>query len=212
MKSISKIAIIILIGLSPLVNQSQTTKFQFGIEGGPSLSTLRYDLFFYPSKYLEAGWGGAIGLSFKYDINNRLALKTNLTYELKGNTREGDADYRLNYITLPILLQLKFGKAPLFFINIGPYLGYLLPVTSSIKYYYKSIDVGASMGIGLEIPIFQSCGLSFELRNNLGFINISRNATYVDQHGDPVVEIGELYTNTVIAQIGFVYNFGKNEK
>ena len=209
MKNISKIAIIILIGLCPLFNLGQTTKFQFGIEGGPGLSTLRYDLFFFPSKYIEAGLGGTIGLSFKYDINNRLALKTNLSYELKGNTRERDPDYRLNYITLPILLQLKFGKAPLFYINIGPYLGYLLPVTSSIKYYYKPIDFGASMGVGLEIPVFQSCGLSFELRNNLGFINISRNATYTDQHGDPVVEIGELYTNTVIVQLGFVYNFRK---
>ena len=170
---------------------------------------MRYDLFFYQSKYVEAAWGGGGGLTFRVDFNKRLALKTGFSYELKGSTR---GDCRLNYLTLPILLQLKFGRAPLFFINIGPYVGYLLPVISDNDYYFKPFDLGASIGLGIGIPISHQFGLTFEIRNNLGLMNVSRNSVYKDWHGDVVAEIGDRYTNTTFAQIGFVYNFGKKEK
>jgi hypothetical protein len=207
MNNFSVISFLFLIGMSPLFSQGQSTRFQLGIEGGPSLSMLRYDLFFFPSKYVEAGPGGAIGLTIKYNINNRLALKTNLSYEMKGNTRTGDPDYRLNYITLPMLLQVKFGKSPLFFMNIGPYVGYLLPLASNTDYYYKPFDMGISMGVGLEIPVSHQFSLNFEIRNNVGLVNISRNATY-NKHGNPVVEIGDLYTHSIVGQVGFVCNIG----
>ena len=200
MKSISIISILFLIGTVPLFSQDPSTRFQLGIEGGPSLSMWRYDLFFFPSKYIEAGPGGAIGLTFKYDISNRLAIKTNLSYEMKGNTRSTNPDYRLNYITLPMLLQIKFGRRPLFFINVGPYVGYLLPLEDNTDYYFKPYDVGISMGIGLEVPVFHQFSLNFEIRNNTGLVNISRNTTYDDKHGNPVVEIGDMYTNSIITR------------
>lgn len=191
----------------PTISHSQPGKIQIGIEGGPGLSTLRYDLFFYPSKYLEAGLGGSVGLSFKYDFDKRLSFKTNLLWELKGNTRESDEDYRLNYITIPMLLQIKFGQTPTGFFNIGPYISFQLPVPEDIDIHYKPIDIGASLGIGLEIPVSPQIGLSFEIRNNLGLFNISSNDAYFDKYGYPVVEIGDLFTYTVVFQAGFAYRF-----
>lgn len=215
MKYFSKISILFLIGICPVFCQGQSSKFQLGIEGGPSLSTIRYDLFFFPSKYCEAGLGGTVGVAFKYNINDRLAIKTNLSYERKDILWNFKSYKRWDYIVFPMLLQVKIGKARRFFVNAGPYVGYLLSMTekysdtdiNTLTDHYKRFDIGASMGIGFELPIFHQFSLTFEIRNNLGLLNISRNLTYIDKHGNPVTEIGDSYTHSTVILLGFVYDF-----
>lgn len=198
--------------LIPAITKSQPGSIRIGLEGGPGLSTLRYDLFFYPSKYIEAGPGGTAGFSFTYDINKKLSFKTNLLWELKGNTRKTDEDYRLNYITVPLLLQIRFGKTPTGFFTLGPFIGFQLPVPGDVDIYYKPIDFGASLGVGLDVPLSSQFGMTFEIRNNLGLLNISSNHSYIDNHGNPVVEIGDLFTNTVVFQTGLLYRIKQKVK
>lgn len=205
----TKITIILLLGVFPLLSMGQSKGFQLGIEGGPAISTLRYDLLYFPSKYIEAGLGGAFGVALKYNINDRFAIKTSIFGELKGSNDGHEATNTLVYLTVPVLFQIKFGEAPRFFANIGLYAGYLLPSTQN-DYYFHDIDFGSVLGLGMDVPISDKFGFTFEIRNSLGLVNISKNTTYLNTHGDPVTEIGARYTNSTSILVGFTYTFTRN--
>jgi hypothetical protein len=122
------------------------------------------------------------GLTFKYDINDRVAIKTSFAYELGNGCTKESSSY-LDYLTLPVFLQVKFGKKPEFFIIIGPYVSYLF-ASNSNDLDNKVFDIGSSMGIGAQIPLSSEVDINFELRNNIGFINIQNNMAYYDHHGN----------------------------
>ena len=208
MKPYLKIFIFAIILLAPILIRGQPVRVQIGVEGGPSLATLRYDLLYFPSKYLEGGLGGTIGITFECNINNRIAIMTNLSFETKGNGNTFNTHDHLNYIILPVLFHVKFGKIRNLFVNIGPYFGYLLPMTD-YQYYYKKFDLGITLGFGAEIPIVHQFGLTIEIRDNLGLFNVSKNLTYTDKLGNLVTDIGNLYTHSIVVQAGFIYYFGQ---
>lgn len=80
--------------------------------------------------------------------------------------------------------RFSFGNQFKLFINAGPYVGYLMKVTSvtdendivphseldltaeSYKY-----DFGISAGLGARIPINEKMAFKVEVRNNLGLVN-----------------------------------------
>jgi hypothetical protein len=195
--------------ISPCLCKSQSTKFQVGIEGGPSLSVIRYDEFLNHDTYSDIGLFYTIGAAFQYNMNNKLSIKTNLSFERKGyQNTSGSFHYRFEYLVLPVLLKVNFGKKNWAFTNFGPYIGYLISQSIKFNNYvykgndspYKKIDLGLTFGIGANIPIYNQLGLTIELRDNLGLMNI---------------EIGtedQTYTNSTVIQFGIVYNFKKTNK
>lgn len=208
MRQLTKVAIMFLVGIFPFLSMGQSKGFQFGIEGGLGISSLRYDILFFPSKYLEAGLGGSFGVAIKYNINDGLAIKTNIFYELKGGNNNHELTNSLSYLTLPLVFQVKFGKSRNFFANFGLYGGYLLPSAQN-DYYFHNLDFGSVLGFGANVPISNMFSLTLEIRNALGLVNISKDATYLDKHGEPVTEIGDRYNNSTSLQIGFTYNLDK---
>lgn len=84
-----------------------------------------------------------IGVSFEYYLKENLSIKTNLNYERKSfNTQSFGADEfgfvnneveittNFDYLSLPILVKYEFGNSKKFFINGGPFLGFLLSTKS----------------------------------------------------------------------------------
>jgi len=141
-----------------------------------------------------------------------------LSYDRKGSLWTGQAtDFngiplgvitsRTNwdYLTLPVLLRTSFGKKKRFFVNAGPYLGYLVQqvtVTSgdqiATKREYnnariKHVDCGLSTGLGLNLPLSARCIFSVEVRNNRGLCNIS---------SVPVFGDGSIKTNATVLLLG----------
>ena len=158
----------------------------------------------------DAGIDFLIGASFEYYLNENLLLKTNLNYE---RTSFGDSspftDNRgiligqvkvttnFDYLTIPIMAKYEFGNSKNFFVNGGPFLGFLLSlenkvITSTRQTTFttltKKIDVGLSFGIGTKIYINDKSDLNIELRENLGLLNLS---------DDEVYEGGNLKTNSL---------------
>ena len=159
----------------------------------------------------DAGIGFLIGASFEYYLNENLSLKTNLNYERKSfgdsfpeidkfGVLKGQIKVTTNfdYLTIPIMAKYEFGNSKKFFVNGGPFLGFLLreenkadvPSVGQItdNGYSKNIDVGLSFGIGTKIYINDKSDLNIELRENLGLLNISDNEVY---------EGGNLKTNSL---------------
>jgi hypothetical protein len=160
----------------------------------------------------DAGIDFLIGASFEYYLNENLLLKTNLNYERtllfddisltdKFGIIIGQVELTSNfdYLNIPIMAKYEFGNSKKFFVNGGPFLGFLLreenkaDVSSvgqitTIDLINKKIDVGLSFGIGTKIYINDKSDLNIELRENLGLLNISDNEVY---------EGGNLKTNSL---------------
>ena len=141
------------------------------------------------------------GVSVEKNLKEDLSIKTNLNYERKSFSNErivfdedgsriGQTEIitTFNYLSLPVLIKYNFGVTRQFFINGGPYFGFLLNTKSKTEgfpdddstYLNKKIDVGISLGIGKKIQLNNMNDLSIELRNNLGLINISDVEVFQD--------------------------------
>ena len=118
-------------------------------------------------------------------------------------------------MTAPLLFRAVVGQKIKYFINVGPYIGFLIKKESvwtgdSIaRTSYdetalnKKSDYGISSGLGVLVPIRNRFGVSIELRNNLGLTNVSAVPVFAD---------GSIKTNSTNLLISFVYKLGiKNE-
>lgn len=214
--------VLILIVLTFCKSYGQTNKFESGIEGGPSLIMLK------GNDYVDYRNSPTIGFSGRlfsqYNFKKIISLRTNLAFERKGSIAKsypvdeygnsfGSVQTKSNfdYMTIPLLVRATFGRRVLFFINAGPYLGYLLNQSDISKgenvpktktdntSSFKRFDFGVSAGLGLLVPIEQNFALSFEARNNVGYYNVS---------DVPVINGGSIETVSTNFMFGFVYKFG----
>lgn len=206
----------------------QVYKFEIGIEGCPSFISMRgFDLD--DSSFRKTDLGFSAGLFFQYNFNKIISLRTNISYERKGdkigtakhiyylnfdpNPTEIDktVELRYEYLTLPILVRLNFGKKIKYFVNAGPYFGYLIKDSEIIKWdnhpsivgdftwLDKRYDIGISTGLGLSVPIEKKIAVSLEVRDNLGLLNIS---------AVPVWNNGTNKTNSLNFLFGITYKLG----
>jgi len=201
----------------------QTNKFDVGVEGSPSLIFLRGNDIIDNLHKPTIGFSG--GLFFQYNFKKVVSLRTNIAFERKGSVLSsqttdinGDplgeitTNTNFDYLTLPILVRATFGKKVQFFVNAGPYFGYLIkqifvskgdniPTTTSDNTSLdKRFDTGISTGLGLSIPIKTKFAFSFEVRNNLGLYNVS---------AVPVANNGTIKTNSTNFLLGFTYKLGQ---
>ena len=150
------------------------SKATLGINLGGSLSKFRGN---HESERYSAKTGFLIGVNFEYALGKNTALKTNINYEsrtygiaiyiqdigigVEPGWRD-DADFKMEYITVPVLFKYSFGKKQQFFVNAGPFASFLTSKTS-----YKSPNLGIAAGVGTQFKVGKGT-LVFEVRNNLG--------------------------------------------
>jgi len=158
--------------------------------------------------------GFSTGLSFMYRLSKHFSLQSELLYERKGYEIKGESnslfkytpgsnytiDNRVNldYITIPLLLNVGFGQKFHVYFNTGIYAAmqmnarctgtayssysngityqeYKKTVYDDIDGYMKSTDWGWAIGSGIKYPVLQKYYLNFEFRYNKGFKNIYSN-------------------------------------
>lgn len=203
--------------------RAQNSMFDLGLEGGPNLSTVLVNstLFNFDPEPAIFGSGGFI---FQYNCKNFLSFKTGLSYQRKGfqltdipytnasgdQIGTGETSSRMDYLTFPVLVKASFGKKVSFFVNAGPYVGYLLKKTDRMKYNGSSNthtddlstnglnrwDFGIAGGIGIAIPIRTYWVISAEVRNYSGILDIATSSKT------------QWRTNTTDLRIGVAYKLG----
>lgn len=219
----TKSLFIALFLLTATTLSAQTNRFSLGIEGGPSLVSLWGNEML--RKNHKPGMSFSSGLFFQYNISKLISLRTNISFERKGSKQTigitdengnslGNGVFRTNmdYLTIPLLVRATAGEKLKYFINAGPYFGYLLEQTVVLKtdnfpkmtlgddMQIIAHDLGLTTGLGVSIPLKTTFSLSFELRNNLGLINLSEV---------PVYREGSIKTNSTNFLFAFAYNFGQ---
>lgn len=222
MKNTLIIALFLTLGMTSL--KAQNSMFDLGLEGGPNLSTVLikstlYDFDPAPAIY----WSG--GAIFQYNFKNFLSIKTGFSYQRKGfqlndilfvdnsgNSLavKGKFNTRLDYITFPVLVKASFGKKVQFFVNAGPYAGYLLQKTDRTKFNNSSStqkedlnnsgfnrwDFGIAGGVGIAVPIRTFWVITVEARNYSGILDIATSSKT------------QWRTNTTDLRVGVAYKLG----
>lgn len=135
---------------------------------------------------------GAIG---EYYFSDRWGIKAKLTYDSKGwgdgfitseNFDTITTDFKLNYLTIPIMANWHFGSTRKWYLNFGPYIGILLNAEDSelgldLKESFKSTDIGLALGIGYKFNIAENTKLYIEYDEQAGFTDI-----FEENNGDAI--------------------------
>lgn len=194
--------------LTSIAAVSQEKKIKFGVQAGLNYSNLRgYTI---PSLYSQfydesAAFGYLIGFNAEYQLKDKLSLRAELSYERKTQkadnlielipnfddpiqTYQFTSKKHYDYIVLPIMIKYAFTNKDSFYVNGGPFIGFLLQskITNDLDVPdfnsddldttndNKSTDFGLSFGIGKEISLNDTNSISVEIRDNLGLSNTSK--------------------------------------
>jgi len=132
--------------------------------------------------------GVNFGISGDYFFSDRWSIKSKISYDQKGwgngyiedlsSAQRYTTDYKIDYVTIPVLANWHFGKKRNWYLHFGPHVGFLLSAKESrfntdLKQMFQSVDVGLDLGIGVKIPVSQRTKLFFELDGQAGFMDIN---------------------------------------
>jgi hypothetical protein len=230
-KTMRKLLLSISFLLISFLNYSQNSKIKFGVQAGLNYSTfLGYDVptDFSPVYSESSAFAFLGGINFEYQIKEKLSLKLELNYERKSQKADNNIEItdmdglttrynftskkNYDYLVLPILVKYCFSDKNSFYVNGGPFIGYLLksnltndlekidglnndPVeTTNLN---NKTDFGLSIGFGKTIEINEKHSIFIEIRENLGLINTSKNTVWGN---------GEAKTNSLNLIIGYSLN------
>ena len=201
---------------------SQTNKIDLGAEVGAGRVYLRGNETFNATYKSTIGFNG--GFFLQYNFKKNISIRTGIsgetkgasvTWELTDHTGKPTTEVKLltilYYATLPVLIRATFGEKFKFFINGGPYAGYLVmqPDVQSLVMSLgnhtplKKFDMGLASGLGFSIPIKEKAAFSLEVRHNLGLYNIS-TLQHIDNY--------TLKTNSTNLIVSFTRKLGLRTK
>ncbi|MEO8885251.1 MAG: porin family protein [Mucilaginibacter sp.] len=172
------------------------SKNEFGIGGGVSGSSIYVSD---QKDYTPAKTGFNLYIADEQYFSDRWGIKFKLIYDQKGwmeNTITSysqspftfpnsyyNVKFYLNYITVPVMANWHFGRTRNWYLNFGPYIGFLTSATYDInksmdlKSAYNSTDAGLALGIGVKIPLSKGTKFFIEYDGQGGGSNIVKNGS-----------------------------------
>jgi len=152
-----------------------------------------------------------IGASAEYYFSDRWGIKAKIIYDRKGwadgfidgydyNLLITNVDFKLNYLTIPIMANWHFGSTRKWYLNFGPYVGFLLNVTedwsgSDLSGSFKPVDFGLAYSIGYKFPISEEVKLFVEYDAQSGLTDIFEYSEMdTVRNGRSSFNIGAIFT------------------
>lgn len=173
------------------------SRVDIGVRGGITLS----EVMFKPSIIQKFGMGQTYGLTFRYTEENHFGIIAEVNFVQRGWAEKfEDLTYTyqrtLNYIEIPVMSHIYFGRRGKFFFNAGPEVSYYLgdKITSNFDYQNaasmpdftnrnrrteqltmkvnQTLDFGIVAGLGGEFSVNRRNSLSVEARVYYGIGNV----------------------------------------
>ena len=173
------------------------SRVDIGARGGVTLSTVMFK----PSISGKLGLGYTAGVTFRYSEENHFGLLAEVNFVQRGwaeNFEDLPYSYQriLNYIEVPVMSHIYFGKRGKFFINAGPEIAYFLGdnIKSNFDYEHtqnlegfhdknrrfeqltlkvsQKLDFGIVAGFGGEFSINRKNSVALEARVYYGIGNV----------------------------------------
>ncbi|MFD2870947.1 porin family protein [Mucilaginibacter ximonensis] len=132
------------------------------------------------------------GIAVDHNFSRDWGISVGLNYQQKGwgngfvilpdNSEIDGVNYKLNYLTVPVLAKWHFGRTNNWYVDLGPYVGFLLSASESsntvfdAKSYFNNVDGGLALGIGVKIPINRYSHFFIEYAAQAGVANVYRDS------------------------------------
>lgn len=176
------VVVLVLFSITSFGQKNKKLDVEFGVNIG-------YNAFYVGTSdgNSDSGSGVNVGLAADYFFSDRWSIKGKLIYDQKGwdngfynNLDTGDTfttDYNLNYLTIPVMANWHFGRKRNWYLNFGPYAGFLMGATETanslnVKEAFNSTDFGISFGIGVKIPVSDKLKISLEYDEQDGLSDV----------------------------------------
>lgn len=198
------IATILISAIWPTDTMAQArydSNVALGVKGGAGVSRI----FFNPSVRQLLKFGGCAGVTFRYIEENYFGLIAECLWSQRGwkeNFEELPYRYErtLNYIQIPVMAHIYFGRRGRFFFNAGPEVGVFLGESSKSNFdpwhtenlpdfpnrnrtnsqmtmkVSQKFDYGISAGLGGEFNINRIQSVCLEARFYFGLGNVFPSA------------------------------------
>lgn len=196
MRRISVISALVLV--LAMLAEAQThykPQLSIGAHGGVDASMVNFS----PSVRQSFLLGANGGLNFRYTEENHFGFIVEANFEQRGwkeNFDDAPFEYSrtINYIQIPFMSHIYFGRRHKFFINLGPSISFKLgdsvdsnfnykdvgsiegfPIHTSQQYTYPTkgaVDYGISGGLGGEFGINTRNSIYLEARFYFGIGNV----------------------------------------
>lgn len=170
-------------------------QISLGVHGGVNLSQVMFS----PSIRQKFLPGANAGINFRYTEEKHFGFIIEANFEQRGwaeNFDEAPFSYSrtINYVQIPFMSHIYFGRRHKFFINLGPSVSFKtgdsvksdfdysnvsavpdFPVHTSQQYGYPTkgaVDFGISGGLGGELGITRRHSIYLEARYYFGIANV----------------------------------------
>lgn len=171
-----------------------------GVKGGVDLSRVMFT----PSVKQSFAMGMNAGLTFRYIEENHFGLIAEINYEQRGWKEDFESypfEYTrtIDYIQIPFLAHIYFGRRGKFFFNAGPEVGFKIGESTTANFDYNNlgsvkdfpsglrttyqyqlaaenkIDYGISAGLGGEFSLNKRNSIYIEGRFYYGLGNVLKS-------------------------------------
>ncbi|WP_333601354.1 porin family protein [Flavobacterium sp.] len=141
----------------------------------------------------DSGSGFNVGGAIDYYFSPAWSIKGKLIYDQKGwdndviqDTNSGNyypTNFNVNYLTVPVMANWHFGKKRNWYLDFGPYFGFLLEAKDTrfgadVSDSFNTNDFGLSVGIGVKVPVSPKLKVFFELEGQGGMSDIFKDNPY----------------------------------
>lgn len=196
-KSLVALVLVIVTWVAGYAQTHFDSRVDLGVKGGITLS----DVMFKPSVLSKFGLGYTAGVSFRYSEENHFGLLAEVNLVQRGWAEKfEDLPYSyqriLDYVEIPVMSHIYFGRRAKFFFNAGPEISYFLGDRIKSNFDYKDpselpgfndkhrrtdqltmdvsqkLDFGIVAGLGGEFSVNRRNSLSVEARVYYGIGNV----------------------------------------
>lgn len=185
-----------MLSVAPGIGQTHyEAQMSLGVHGGVNLSQVMFS----PSIRQTFLPGANAGINFRYTEEKHFGFIIEANFEQRGwaeNFDEAPFSYSrtINYVQIPFMSHIYFGRRHKFFINLGPSVSFKtgdsvksnfdysnvgsvpdFPVHTSQQYGYPTkgaVDFGISGGLGGELGITRRHSIYLEARYYFGIANV----------------------------------------
>lgn len=195
------VAVMLFAGIGAV---SAQTHFHANMAVGAKAGVDVSRMFFNPTVHQKMPLGFTCGLTFRYVEENHFGLIAEVNFQQRGWSEDFEGapyNYRrtLNYIQIPVLAHIYFGRRGRFFFNAGPEIGFMVGESTSANFdpaqiaslpdfpninrmntqmtllVQNKVDYGISAGLGAEFNVTPKHALNFEARFYYGLGNIFKS-------------------------------------
>jgi len=175
---LSCIAIVACLGFA---NAQDKGNIEFGFNTGLNSSYVAD-----PHGTSDYSTGFNAGASADFYFSRNWSLKVKAIYDRKGWDHDVIADdrgtlyatnYDVDYITVPVMANWHFGYTNNWYINFGPYVGFMVNAKDTrfdtdVKDMFNKTDVGLAAGVGVKIPVSNYVKIFLEYDLQGGFTDV----------------------------------------